>query len=315
MTDIEIKHLNLIRTVAEEGSLTKASNKLYLTQSALSHQLRDLEERFKVSLFVRTGKKMHLTTAGSRLLESALTVRRELDRAYQDLSQIVNGESGVLRLSTECYTCYHWLPPVMIKYSKDYPNIDVRINLESTHRPLEALIDRRIEVALVSNLSTPPRNVVTTKLFSDQLVVIMGRNHPLSAKRFITAKDFESQTLLAYDVDDRDLWILQDVLFPAGVYPKSIMKVPLTEAIIQLVGAGVGLAVLSHWAAQPALKSKTIIARAITQKGLARDWSAAFLKEGLHIKFIQHFIDYLKSGTANLRISASGMKKIVSGSQ
>src|SRR5438093_8523375 len=111
--DLEVRHLRLVSAVAELGSLTRAGDRLHLTQSALSHQLRDIESRLGTPLFLRVGKRMVLTPAGERLLRSAESVLTTIERTEDAIRNLAGAERGVLRLTTECYTCYHWLPALL----------------------------------------------------------------------------------------------------------------------------------------------------------------------------------------------------------
>src|SRR6202163_4107801 len=113
---LEVRHLKLLVTVAEEGSVTEAGRRLHVTQSALSHQLRDAEEKLGTALFLRLGKKMVLTPAGEKMLVCARKVLDELRAAEGQIEGLNGGTRGVIRVSTECYTCYHWLPPVLKKF-------------------------------------------------------------------------------------------------------------------------------------------------------------------------------------------------------
>src|SRR5215210_8184117 len=146
---LEIRHLKLIKAIAREGSVTRAGNRLHLTQSALSHQLRDAEEKLGVQLFTRLNKRMILTPAGERLLSSADAVLDEIKRAEEDIRQIALSREGILRLSTECYTCYHWLPSMLNVFQQKFPRIEVQIVVEATRKPLDALLDGKLDLAIV----------------------------------------------------------------------------------------------------------------------------------------------------------------------
>src|SRR5262249_46277190 len=138
--DLEVRHLRLVAAVAEVGSLTRARGRLHLTQSALSHQLRDVEARLGAPLFLRVGKRLVLTAAGERLLASARDVLGRLEQAEREIRQMGHERAGVLRLTTECYTCYHWLPPLLIRYRRRFPRVEVRIDVASTGRPIDSLL-------------------------------------------------------------------------------------------------------------------------------------------------------------------------------
>jgi LysR family transcriptional regulator for metE and metH len=289
--NLEVRHLKLIQAIADEGSVTKAGNRLYLTQSALSHQLRDAEEKLGVPLFIRVNKRMILTPAGERLLGSARTVLDEMRRVEEDIRQIALSREGVLRLSTECYTCYHWLPSLLKTFNREYPRIEVKIIVEATPDPCQALLDGKIDLALVSS---PLRNHKLTykPLFQDEMVVVLGKDHPLSSRPFIRAEDFITEHLLIYSSPE-DNQAVQQVLVPAGVSPRQVSSVPLTEAIIEMARAGVGIGILAKWAVGPQIEAGTIRALPLTKKGLHRRWAAATLKNRSTPPYLLEFVRLL----------------------
>src|SRR5262245_46033192 len=166
--DLEVRHLRLVKEVSSAGSLTKAGAALHLTQSALSHQLRDIESRLGGPLFLRVGKRMVLTPAGERVLQSAHDVLSAIERTEDAVRHLSGARRGVLRLSTECYTCYHWLPDLLKRYRSAHPQIDIRIDAAATSEPLTHLIEGRLDVAIVSD-PVRDRRIVTTRLFDDEV--------------------------------------------------------------------------------------------------------------------------------------------------
>src|SRR5437667_6225998 len=143
---LEIRHLRLLAAIAATGSVTEAGKRLHLTQSALSHQLRDAEEKLGTALFLRLGKRMVLTPAGEKLLISAEKVLEELKTAESQIVGLSGGTRGIIRISTECYTCYHWLPPVLNKFHARFPKVEASIDAHYTHRPIDALLLRTLDV-------------------------------------------------------------------------------------------------------------------------------------------------------------------------
>src|SRR5262249_33239450 len=135
--NLEIRHLRLLTAVAEEESVTAAGRRLHLTQSALSHQLRDAEQKLGTPLFLRLGKRMALTAAGKKLVDAARRILSDLHNAEAEVLEMNSGAHGVIRLSTECYTCYHWLPPVMASFHTRFPKVEVCIDMDATHHPAE----------------------------------------------------------------------------------------------------------------------------------------------------------------------------------
>ena len=196
---LEIRHLKLVAAIAETGSVTRAGHRLHLTQSALSHQLRDAEAQLGTPLFERRSGRMLLTAAGERLLCSARTVLEELERAEKEI-QNGNGKTpaaGVLRLSTECYTVYHWLPPRLKLFQRKFPAVDFQLVIEATDNPYEALLEGKLDVAIVC---APVRNrkIMYTPLFEDEIVAILPPGHRLAGEKCAELEELAKETLIVY---------------------------------------------------------------------------------------------------------------------
>lgn len=274
---LEIRHLKLIKAIAETGTVSRASEKLFLTQSALSHQLRDMEQKLDAPLFLRLKKKMILTPAGERLLDSAKKLLAELETAERDVRQFNSENGGVLRLATDCYTCYHWLPPLLGDFQKQFPNVRVQIVAEATRNAVAALLAGEIDAAITDSAISEPELLVSD-LFEDELVAVCSPKHRFAKKAFLRAEDFADEHLFTYKAPLKDLSIIRDFLAPRGVEPKQHSQIELTEAIIEMVKADLGIAVLANWAARPHLEAGTLVAVRITKKGLPRRWSAVIRK-------------------------------------
>jgi len=291
---LEIRHLKLVETVAREGGLTKAANRLHVTQSALSHQLRDIEDKLGTPLFLRLNKRMLLTQAGERLLSSAPAVLDELKRVEEDIREIALHREGILRISTECYTCYHWLPPVLKPFNREFPRVEVRIIADATHRPIEALLDGRLDLA-VTSVVTRNQKLVFKPLFKDELVVIVSPDHP--SRAYVAAKDFASEHLLIYSLPKEELTIFQKVLNPAGISPKHVSGVELTEAIVEMVKAGMGVGVMARWAVAPQLRAGTLRAVPLTARGFHRQWRAAMIRRKSAPPYLSRFAELLATNS------------------
>lgn len=292
---MEIRHLQLIKTVAEEGNLTNAGKKLFLSQSALSHQLKEMEKKYGAPLFQRMGKKMVLTQVGGRILQTARRIIDELEMTDHEVKRMVSGESGVLRISTECYTCYHWLPGLMKSYSRSYPNIDLQIIAEATRQPMQFLLDGKLDLAIVSCLTKQEQNnhFHYTELFTDEMVMVMPKDHKFTAQDYIYPEQLADQHLICYTAPTEVLDIFQRVLDPAGITPKKVSKLQLTEAIIEMVKAGIGITVMATWAIKPYLRSKQLLTRPLANQDLKRHWYAVTLNGKNTPRFIDCFVKHL----------------------
>ena len=289
--DIEVRHLRLVAAVAGLGSLTRAGDQLHVTQSALSHQLRDIESRLGAALFHRVGKRLVLTAAGERLLESATDVLDRLERAEHDIRQMGRDRAGSLRITTECYTCYHWLPPLLLRYRRKFPHVEVRIDVEATHHPVETLLSGKIDLGI---MSTPVRDrrLLSRRVFQDELVLIASRDHRFARQTSVRLSQMREETLFVYP-PKAESGPLQHVLLPAGAAPARVEEVQLTEAITELVKAGLGVAILARWAVQPLIDAGGVVARTLPARGMHRVWSAVMRKDLSRADYVNEFIDLL----------------------
>ena len=286
--DLEVRHLKLVRAVAALGGLTSASRELHLTQSALSHQLRDVETRLGTPLFLRVGKRMVLTTAGERLLRSADEILGTLERTEDAIRGLAGGQRGRLRVTLGGYTEFNWLPPALKAFRAACPNVELQIVAGGNGHVAELLITGVIDVGIVNHPVDDARLLVRP-LFEDEVVVITPPGHPLASKRFVEPKDFVDQTLLL-DAPPDEHAIYQRVLAPAGVSPDRIQVVPQTGAIVELVKAGLGIALIARWAVEPLVRAGVLGAATLTRTGERHLWNALVLKDLANAPYMRIFL-------------------------
>ena len=289
--DLEVRHLRLVTAVAEHRSLTKAGDVLHLTQSALSHQLSDIEHRLGAKLFLRLNKRMLLTPAGERLLESARSVLSELECAEDAIRNGLKPRAVPLRISTECYTSYHWLPAVLKPFRQQFPGVDVRIDAMSTTRPLTPLVEGKLDLALMTSTVRDSRLAVRP-LFEDEHVAIVAPGHRFASRPHVRPADFREERLFTYVPRDESSFVTE-ILEPAGVLPASIEPVQLTEALIEMVKAGLGVAVLARWAVTPHVRDGSLRAVRVTPHGYYRHWHAVVPKHLADADYIAGFVRML----------------------
>ena len=290
--DIDVRHLQMVSAIAAAGSVTQAAESLHLTQSAVSHQLRVVEERLGTPLFLRLGKRMVVTAAGERMLAAARRVLDELTSAEEDVRRQGAGEAGVLRVCAQCNTGYHWLPPLLGAFHRRHPAIEVAIAVECTAQPIKALVEGRLDVAIVTESVRNPHLRVRA-LFEDEHAAIVAPGHRLAKKAFVSPQDLAEERLLLYSSSPDDSFTIQKILRPAGVTPRSVSFVMLTEAILEMVKAGLGVSVMQTWSIEPALGAGDVKAIPITPSGIHRQWRAATLKEAGRVPHVDAFIDLL----------------------
>ena len=290
--DLELRHLRLVAGIADAGSMTRAGERLHLTQSALSHQLRDIEGRLGTPFFTRLGRRMVLTAAGRRVLDSARRVIADVERTEDDVRRLAGHGAGTIRVCTECNTGYHWLAPLLATFHRKHPHVDVHIAADATAQPVDAVLDGRVDLAI---LIDPPadRRFRQRPLFADEMVAIVAKTHPLAKRRWVGAEDLAVEHLLLYTSRPEESFLLRRVLAPASLVPARVSFIMLTEAMIELARAGAGVGVLPRWSAQRAIASGAVVALSLTRRGMRRQWVAATLAAQADPPFMTDFIDLL----------------------
>jgi len=265
---LELRHLRTLTALRDTGSLVRAAQLLNLTQSALSHQLKLLEDRYGLPLFERKSVPPQFSAAGQRLLQLADGALPLIEEAERDVARLAQGGAGKLRIVVECHTCFDWLMPAMDAFRQRWPEIELDIVSGFHPDPIALLLQDRAEVAIVSEQDADEA-VDYHALFRFEIMALLANDHPLTAKAYLTARHFADQTLITYPVPDEMLDIVRQVLAPAGIAPAQRRTTELTVAMLQLVASGRGIATLPLWAVQNYLERGYITARPVGRKGLA----------------------------------------------
>ena len=309
--NIAIHHFRLVDTISKEGTLTKAAATLRLTQSALSHQLKELERELDVEVFNRQGKRLHLSEQGNRFLRSAEKILAEIKTLEEDINNYKNGKTDKLSISMQCYTAYHWLPGIIKYYKKQWPDINIQILSDATRRPLEYLMNGDLDIGIIRT------QMVNTKIryepiFEDRLTAVISKDHPLAKKDIIEISDFHGQELILplYDPSYQDTPIIEALIEAQQVKPKTLHRIHYTDATIEMVNAGLGITVMADWIVEPYLKDRNIVAKPLHHSVAKRAWFAATCKQ---TPAIQNFLECLKmyfSG-ADMSVDESEKKQII----
>lgn len=278
---IDIKHLQLIRAINEQGSMTKAAKQLHLTQPALSHQLKELENNLAANVFERNGRKLELTSIGNRLLETAGRVLDEMERTTKDVEKLASGKTGVLRLTTECYSCYHWMPEVLTKYQESFPEVEVQIVAEAAVDPKLYMEDDKIDTAIVTYTDEFDDAYEIIPLFEDEFFCVFPSDHSWAGRPYVEARDFTTEHLISVKDFSGKGSDIYDKLFAAhGITPQKVTPIPIaSEAIIEMVSSGMGITIMTSWAADSYLDRYPDLSRCrLTRNGTYRAWSIVYPK-------------------------------------
>lgn len=285
---MELKYFRLIKTIAEEGNIANSSEQLFLTQSALSHQLREMEERLGFKVFHRTRNKWKLTEEGEELHKIANNVIKAIEQGFNNIQYIKEGSKGTIRISTECYSFYQDLPGFIQKMAVLYPEIEVDLNLEATHQPIAKILSNDIDIAIVSSKPNSER-LSSIKLFEDQIFAIINKEHPLHPKEYIEASDFLNVHLIIHSFPLETVSIYEQFLKPNGIMPIKISAIPLTEVALEMVAANMGITCMPRWALKSFKISDDLLFKKIGKYGLKRSHYLVFREEDKNKRYITDF--------------------------
>lgn len=303
-TMIEIRHLQTLIALAETGNLSKAGKRVNLSQPAVSHQIRGLEEHYGIEVFERKSDPLRLTAAGQLLVELAYDVMRRVRQGERDLSRIAQGQAGQLRIAVECHSCFDWLMPSMDAFREHWPQVELDLVSGFHADPVGLLGENVADLVIVSQAVRRP-GVAFHPLFRYEVFALLANQHPLTRKKYLQAPDFAAETLITYPIPDDRLDLVREVLIPANIHPAR-RKTELTVAILQLVASHRGVAALPAWTVQPYLDRGYVTARGIGKRGLFANLYAATTSSAERLPFMADFVATMK------RISFETLLKISS---
>ena len=286
---LEIKHLKTVRALRDGGSLVEAAKQLHLTQSALSHQLKDVEERLGLSLFVRKTKPIRFTRAGEHILELADKVIPQLEQTSRDIKKLAGGQAGRLHMAIECHSCFDWLMPAINSFRDQWPEVEIDLMASFHFEPLPALARGELDLVVTAD-PTPMPGIHYQPLFRYQALLAIANQDNLTDKKYIEAEDLAQQTLIHYPVERKRLDIFTQFLDPNCIEPSSTRQADLTLMIVQLVASGRGVACLPNWALQPYLDAGLISSRPLGKKGIWPTLYAAIREEQIDSSYMKDFL-------------------------
>lgn len=285
---IERAHLRIIQALAENGSLTAAANALFVTQSALSHQIRYLEQKLEISLWQRDGRKLRLTQAGELMLQVAQQVLPVLEQTEQTLQAYAEGRAGILRIGVECHPCYEWLKKILADYLREMPQMDVDIVHQFQFSGMEGLLNHHIDL-LVTPDAVNQVGVLYQPMFDYELVLLVEENHPLARQSYIEASALQNELLLTFPVAHERLDVFTQFLMPAGIHPRS-KAMQSMDIMVQMVALQRGITVLPNWLAMEFCQTLPVKAIRLGKKGLAKKLFAAIRESDTDVGYLQRFI-------------------------
>ncbi|HWK70069.1 LysR family transcriptional regulator [Pollutimonas sp. M17] len=286
---LEIRHLETLSAIRDAGSLQEAAERLHVTQSALSHQLRDLEVRLKTPLLNRRTRPARLTTAGLRILALADQILPQVKATERELQRLAAGRTGRLHVAIDCHSCFQWLLPALDAFRHDWPDVELDLSAAFSFAPLPALVRGDLDVVVTSD----PQAIEAIEylpLFRYELMLAVAAANPLSQYKYIEPYQLADQVLITYPVERQRLDVFTAFLDPADIEPAALRKAELTPMIAQLVASQRGVAALPNWALTEYLDQGWLRLCHLGTQGVWRTLYAAVRGEDVQADYLQAFI-------------------------
>jgi len=293
---LEIRHLRSLAAIAESGKLVTAAQRVNLSQSALSHQIKDIETQYDLSLFERRREGLRFTAAGERLLALARETLAAISAAERDIVRLKGDTRGELRIVLECHTCFDWLMPVMDEFRGRWPEVEVDLVAGFHADPLRLLTDGKAD-AVIGSLPTTKRNMRAAPLFRFEILAVIANEHRLRSKRRLVPEDLRGETLITYPVPEMRIDLIREVLEPAGIKLKR-RTAELTIAILQLVASRRGIAALPNWGVKSYVDHDYVLAKRIGPRGLWSELYAVGIKDFASRPFFRDFVTIVRDTCA-----------------
>ncbi len=290
---IEFRHLRTIKAIHDQGGLARAADVLNITQSALSHQVKALEDQVGMELFLRRSKPLKLSKAGHKLLKLAEEILPRVEAVEMDFSETIDGKAGRLHIAIECHACFDWLFPVLEQFRKSWGQVDVDIRPSLAFDALPALQREEVDVA-ISDDPEAIAGISFIPLFDYEPTFICATDHPLAQKDYIVAEDLRDQILITYPEDKTRLDVYTELLTPAKIEPKALRQIELTAVIMLLVASNRGVSVLPDWVVANEQYGHDFVTKRITKNGVSRRLFAAVRDADIELGYIQDFVKYTK---------------------
>jgi LysR family transcriptional regulator, regulator for metE and metH len=297
---LELRHLRTIKAIHESGGLARAAEVMNMTQSALSHQVKGLEDQAGVELFVRRSKPLRLSAAGQRLLRAAERILPEIEAVAEEFRALRSGRTGRLHIAIECHACFDWLFPVLEQFRRAWPEVDVDIRPGLSFEAMAALMREEVDLVISSDPETLD-GITFNPLFDYSPTLVASRANPLAKKPYIEAEDLRDQVIITYPVDRTRLDVFTGLLTPARVEPQAVRQVELTAVILMLVASDRGVSVLPDWVLREAKYQPDYVTKRLTRDGLTKRMYAATREEEATLPYMAHFLRLARSEPVKLQ--------------
>lgn len=298
MSKLERVHLQLLLEVNRRGSLTAAAKSLGLTQSALSHSVKRMEEQFGTPIWQKEGRGVRLTQTGNYLLSLAQRILPQLAHAEHVVEQIARGERGTLRIGMECHPCYRWLLQIVEPYLLAWQDVDLDVRQKFQFGGIGALFGHEIDM-LVTPDPLRRKGLHFEPVFDYEQVLVVHEKHPFADRAYVLPAELESETLISYPVEIERLDIYSQFLLPAAVVPKRHKVIETTDIMLQMVACNRGVAALPAWLVAEYAEKIGVVPVRLGRHGIQKQIFLGVRAADTGIDYIANFFVLAKRMTAH----------------
>ena len=292
---LDLRHLTMMQALRDHGSLAKASEEMHLTASAVSHQLKELENYFGITLVNRRTRPVTFTPAGQEILALADSTVPQINNTKVTLKRLAHGQTGRLKLASECHSCFDWLMPILGEFRADWGEVEIDFATGFEPYPHDMVQSGEVDV-LITTSKLPMDGLTYLPLFEYESRLVLAPTHPLAKQSTITPDDLSEQTLIAYPVEADRLDIVEKFMLPANKQFAEIRTTELTAMLIQLVASERGVAGLPDWVVADYEKKGWVISKRLgdDKNGIVCQLYAALRQDSLELAFMQGFVGLLE---------------------
>ena len=268
---LDSRQLRAFATVARTSSFTLAAKELCLSQSAVSHSMKTLEQEVGCRLLDRMGKKVLLTQAGEQLLHHTEKILQEMQAARSALEQLGKWGHGRLRVGASTTACQYILPSVLREFKESFPRSLIAIQPGDAVKAIELLRNHLIDLAL----TLEPRNedrLDFEPLFADELTFIVGAMHPWAKAGQVIRSEIPRQNYVIYNKQSYTFRVIEDYFHEEEMVLNAVIELGSMDAIKELVKLGLGVCILAPWIAQKELQEGSLVSLPLGKRKLKRSW-------------------------------------------
>lgn len=282
---IDSRQLLAFKTLANTGSFTQAAKQLNLTQSAVSHSVKALEESLGCSLISRLGRKIHLTQAGETFLSSAERMIRQMRSVRQEIDSLGKWGTGRMRIGAGTTACQYILPTLIREFRQTFPDCQLSVMTGDAKELLDLLRTNEIDVALT--LIPPGLDDIDHQLvFSDKLQFLVSPTHPWVRRKNAPQGDLENQNYVLYSKKSYTFELLKKHFRSEGRDLSNVIELGSMEAIKEMVKIGVGVGLVAPWIVEKEVQEETLHLVGIGPKKINRNWGVCYMR-GRHLNLME----------------------------